>query len=262
MFYDEHWRSLNAINRKSRPTKDIYDRPPPPITIRMRKQIAADYSEMLTILRHYSRFRVFPREVPIRVRFFDDSDEKNSVEFRYPHTIRSTICLPVGLYSRMEKEKRIKLLLHESIHVYQRFYPFEFNKLLIEEFNLNVINFSHKLHSQYRYNPDINDLTYGDEGFYRVMVYKNANPQNLGDSESIEKRTVPETRTPDAPDVPDTAYEELIKDFTRAGNGGIQNEHPYEVFACVLSEQMYYAASHSSMRKPIQNDRLERWLHA
>ena len=184
---------------------------------------------MINILTKYKRIKTFLNEIQIRIRFFDDSDEYDVIEFGYPHTVRNTICLPSSLYSELNKERRVKLLLHESIHIYQRNFAFEFNKFLTEEFDLSIINFMKCLHSNSRYNPDINDIVYADDGLYRVMIYNSTNPTSLEDSKLLEKRFVPKTRR-------GSKYEAIIHHFKRSG---IQTEHPYEVFACVLSDYMY-----------------------
>lgn len=227
MTYDDHWEKLNEINRIARPSKSAYDRKPPTISIDMQKQVTDEYSKMITILSKFKRFKKFLQHVKIRIRFFDDSDLDNLVEFGYAHTIKNIICLPIELYSGWNTETRVKLLIHESIHIYQRYFPFEFNKLLIDEFDLTVIGFSTKLHPNSRFNPDINDIVYDDDGIYRVMVYKSANPRNLADSKLLEKRISPKSR--------ESKYAKIMMHYK---HHHVQKEHPYEVFACILSEYM------------------------
>ena len=227
MFYDEHWENLNEINRKSRPSKHIYDQKPERISNHLQKKIENDYAHMIKTLKKYKRFKVFLDSVEIRIRFFDDSDYYQSIEFGYPHTIMNTICLPIS-YSDLEKPRRIKLLIHESIHIYQRNFPFEFNKFLTEEFDLNIVNFSENMYANSRYNPDINRLIYADDGLYKVMVYNKKAPKSLVDSTLLERRISPKTR--------ESNYERLIDHFK---NVGVQEEHPYEVFACVISEYIF-----------------------
>ena len=234
MFYDDHWENLNHINKLSRASKDIYDRELGSISMKMQKEILEDYAGMIKMLKKYKRFKKFLDEVQIHIRFFDDSDEDAVIESGMPHTIRNTICLPIHEYTLLSKEERIKLLLHESIHIYQRNYPFEFNKFLAEEFDLSVNNLTESLHSNSRYNPDINGVIYADGGLYRVMVYNNTNPKSLDDSKLLEKKILPDSRREES------KYERIIQHFKHVG---IQTEHPYEVFACVLS---YYIFSKGS----------------
>lgn len=229
MFYDDHWENLNDINKLSRASKDIYDRELGSISITMQKQITEDYAGMINMLKKYKRFKKFLNEVQIRIRFFDDSNKHAVIESGMPHTIRNTICLPIHSYKLSSKEERIKLLLHESVHIYQRNYPFEFNKFLTEEFDLSVNNLTESLHPNSRYNPDINGIVYADGGLYRVTVYSNTNPKSLHDSKLLEKNIMPESRR-------ESKYEKIIQHFKHVG---IQIEHPYEVFACVLSYYIF-----------------------
>lgn len=245
MFYDDHWKELNDINKRSRASKSVYDQAPASISSNLQKQITEDYADMIKILKNFKRFKTFLEYVKIRIRFFDDSDDDNVIEFGYPHTLKNTICLPTNYYTELNREKKVKLLLHESIHIYQRNFPFEFNKFLTEEFNLTVINLNKNLHLKSRYNPDINDLVYADDGLYKIMIYNNENPKNLADSNLLEKRISRKTR--------ESSYENIIYHFKHAG---VQEEHPYEVFASVISEYMY-----SNYCSCILCNKLEKWLN-
>jgi hypothetical protein len=71
-------------------------------------------------------------------------------------------------------------LLHEKMHVYQRLFPFETNKLYSElgfkpAIKLESIPMS-------RNNPDINDFVYEKDNKIFVQLYNSKNPDNISDS--------------------------------------------------------------------------------
>lgn len=167
----------------------------------------------------YDRFR---RMKNIDIIFFKDENIENG----YPHTVNRCIMLPIKHYFSLNQKDRIMLLIHEYIHIFQRFYSFEFNKFLLTKFNLFVHDITDRIHLEdRRYNPDINNLLYSDGGYYNVTLY-DENPKTLSDSkiyvfgtENINKNR--------------SKYSEFVKNYENHLN--LQMEHPHETFACIMS---------------------------
>lgn len=192
-----------------------------------------DKAAMSSILNKYERLK----HTSYQIMFFKD----DAIENGYPHTVKDTIMLPVEYYFNLsEKQRRISLLLHEFIHVYQRSYPFEFNHLLIHTLGLKVDNFIDAYYRDTkRSNPDINRLLYDEGGgMHRVMLYNTQpSPTSLADAQiHINKGTHTPTLT-------HTEYSRLVKDYSQHMH--IQLEHPYETMACILAHMLYNDNTHT-----------------
>ena len=201
MLYDSHLRRMNDLNRKVRPDQTHYE-----TKIKMSipqtdlAEVMDDYQRMISVMSRYERFLIFAQGDPIRILFFDDS-RTNKLENGFPHTIHNIICL-----------------------------PFEFNKFLINDFDMTVYDLCHETHANARYNPDINNILYTDNGRYTVMLL-NSQSKTLSDTKLREIQIQPKgERT-------STTYEELIKHFR--GKINVQIEHPYESFACILAKHVF-----------------------
>lgn len=176
-------------------------------------------------LKQYPRFKDI---IWIEILFFKDTLLENG----YPHTTGNKIMLPIEKYFSMEKrEDRVKLLIHEYLHIYQRAYPFEFNFFLINILGLEVHDYvpSSKYQTMKRSNPDINNIIYKMENNkYNVMIF-DSNPKTLKDAhihkDFDNSGGIVLNNT--------THYSELIKHYQ--GRVHIQEEHPYEALATILS---------------------------
>jgi len=230
MLYDSHLRRMNDLNRKVRPDQTHYE-----TKIKMSipqtdlAEVMDDYQRMISVMSRYERFLIFAQGDPIRILFFDDS-RTNKLENGFPHTIHNIICLPFITYFELLPNERVELLIHEAIHIYQRKHVFEFNKFLINDFDMTVYDLCHETHANARYNPDINNILYTDNGRYTVMLL-NSQSKTLSDTKLREIQIQPKgERT-------STTYEELIKHFR--GKINVQIEHPYESFACILAKHVF-----------------------
>ena len=103
------------------------------------------------------------------------------IENNFPHTHGDTIYFPSSFFGLGEKIK-IDLLIHEKIHVYQRYNPIEYNKLLLNYFDLEIENTvsNHPDKDNIRVNPDVNKLIYSDKGEYRLPIL-NKNAQDISE---------------------------------------------------------------------------------
>jgi len=107
-----------------------------------------------------------------------------SYEEGFPHTRGNIIFLsPLILnYSNMEL---IKTLIHESIHIYQRYNRNEIDKYLF--MNGYSISRLRDKNSRIRANPDLDNYIYKNKnGKELISYYKNDFPKGIGDVEIIE----------------------------------------------------------------------------
>lgn len=159
------------------------------------------------ILRPYRRLYSHPW----KIQFFHT---KYNIENNYPHTHGDTIFFP-NLYFTLPQSERINLLIHEKIHIYQRYYPIPYHKILFNYYNLKVkqLVFTHEEFANVRQNPDNNQLIYTDDNEYILPVFID-NPSSIADvkHKNFNKHNK------------NTAYSKLNK-----------NEHPNETFAYYLT---------------------------
>lgn len=149
--------------------------------------------------------------LPWKIRFFQ---KKYNIENNYPHTHGDTIFFP-DLYFTLPQSERINLLIHEKIHIYQRYYPIPYHKILFNHYNLNVkqLVFTHDEFANVRQNPDNNQLIYTDDNEYILPVFID-NPTSIAD---VKHKIHDENNE-------STSYSKLHK-----------NEHPNETFAYYLT---------------------------
>lgn len=183
-----------------------------------------DFEEFKLKLESFPRFRDY---IAITVKFFKDELLENGL----PHTVMRNIMLPMNYYFSLQKVDRIKLLVHEYIHIYQRTYPFEFNHFLIYTLGLEIHDFvpSSEFKNKKRSNPDINNIIYKMlQNKYNIMVYKEK-PATLKDAYIYTG-----TDTYDRIVINDNNnYANLLKHYQ--GRVNIQHEHPYESLATILA---------------------------
>lgn len=239
--YESYIAQMNTIDKKIR-NLDNYTDPATytaKLSINQTALFRNDKATMSSILNKYERLR----RAPFDIGFFKD----DAIENGYPHTVKDTIMLPVKYYFNLsEKQKRISLLLHEFIHVYQRSHPFEFNHLLIHTLGLKVDNFIVAYYRDTkRSNPDINRLLYDEgEGMHRVMLYNTQPPPtSLADAQvHTNKQTQTQTHTQTHTQT-QTPYSRLVKEYSHKVH--IQIEHPYETLACILAYMLYNNTTHT-----------------
>lgn len=149
--------------------------------------------------------------LPWKIKFFNN---KYNIENNYPHTHGDTIFFP-NLYFTLPQSERINLLIHEKIHIYQRYYPIPYHKILLNHYNLKVkqLLFTHEDFENVRQNPDNNLLIYTDDNEYILPVFMD-NPSSIAD---VKHKVYNKHNN-------NTSYSELNK-----------NEHPNETFAYYLT---------------------------
>ena len=98
-------------------------------------------------------------------------DSHNNIENNYPHTHNDTIFLNDKFFS-FNKKDRLSLLIHEKLHIYQRYHPISYNIILFDILNLKPLQLisTHEDYNRVRMNPDNNNILYGDEGEYTLPI--------------------------------------------------------------------------------------------
>ena len=185
--------------------------------------INQDHNLALTMIKRFKRLQ----DTEFDIKFFLDE----TIENGYPHTMGKTIMLPLKHYFNISQKQRIILLIHEFMHIYQRYNPFEFNHLLIHTLGLKVDNFIDAYYKNTRrLNPDINALLYDEGDGHKVMLYNN-NPNKLSDAyiHSQYTNSIDPTKL--------SLFSKLVHVYTNKIH--IQSEHPYEVIACITSYMIY-----------------------
>lgn len=121
------------------------------------------------------------------------------IENNFPHTNYDTIFLTDAYFSNSESN-RINTLIHEKIHIYQRFYPIPYNKILLNFYNLNIKSLlrSHSDFDHVRINPDNNLLIYDDQGHYTLQLFRK-NPKSLSDVYKKQYGTIPKSKYSNLP---------------------------------------------------------------
>lgn len=153
--------------------------------------------------------------------------KSSGAEGDMPHTIGDVIVLP-GAFLGWEPEKQLEILVHEKIHVYQRVHPVESSKLYVS------LGFKHwkqgRLVPLLRNNPDNDSSVYSLGGVAQAQVYSSEEPRSLADS--------------------------AIKTLAGEGSWDLpvkQREHPNEVMACWIAEEVLGNGPQHAHKKTIQS---------
>ena len=145
----------------------------------------------------------------------------DNIEEGMPHTHGDIIFLSHKFFDNPEKYK-IRTLIHEKIHIYQRKYPHKTQELY-KFYNFKKNKIVDK--EMRRANPDLdgNDYDYNGTIFYMKYI---KNPNKLSDSNVnyVALR-----------DYVHLDNKEIIKNFR---NQGYQNEHPNEIFGCMIADKI------------------------
>lgn len=125
-------------------------------------------------------------------------------EYGLPHTRNNIIIIPIHLLNDQYLLKRV--LFHEKIHIYQKLYPEDIEKYLI---NKGYKKYLHRNNfNNIRANPDINEWTYTDSN------------NNLLIAQYIDNPNI----------IHDVIYHPINKD---------NYEHPYEFMAYELENSVF-----------------------
>lgn len=170
----------------------------------------------------YRRFRAIPWKF-VKV--------DNALENGYPHTLYDTIIVTSELLQGADNTV-IKTLLHEKVHIFQRFHPIIVRELLrdlawvpltpttLETVKPTLYNM--------RSNPDLDNLIYvfGDDKLVVFQVYTSDQPKSLQESRTqVYKLDNPTEKLPPVSNNTFDIPENII----------CQLEHPYEIMACIIA---------------------------
>jgi hypothetical protein len=124
---------------------------------------------------------------------YDNFEYENGL----PHTRKDIIFLSDKMVPETETPDFVNTLIHEKIHVYQRYNESTVDKMLSNKLKINKVVY---LNPKKRANPDLNNNTYQNDKNEILQCYYNSNSPNS------------------------------IQDVTCLNNNSI-NEHPYELLA-------------------------------
>lgn len=136
---------------------------------------STDETRVLNQLTSDKRLATLFPSIPWKFKFFDPQFENG-----FPHTHLDYIFLPYDFFKSKSAETVKEILVHEKVHVWQRMYPFQCHKLLIDKMGYQVCCIDKsKLR---RSNPDINKLAYIDpSGNVISSDYKSDKPVSITD---------------------------------------------------------------------------------
>ena len=102
----------------------------------------------------------------------------NLVENGFPFTCEDIIYIPIEILNNHTKYDMIKLLIHERIHIFQRYFPTEANKY--------ILSLGYQLYKKNnivlrRANPDIDNFIYILGNKLTGAYYTSINPKNIND---------------------------------------------------------------------------------
>jgi len=149
-------------------------------------------------------------------KFFNNNEKwiyaliNNNYEEGFPHTRENIIFLSPNVINYDEIELT-KTLIHESIHIYQRYNKKEIKKYLKE--NQYSISRYKPLVSLIRANPDLDNYIYKDKnGIEMVAYYKNEYPNGINDIK-LQNYAYEHPYEKMAYDIADTYYKLVISKY-------------------------------------------------
>lgn len=110
--------------------------------------------------------------------------KSNSYEDKYPHTRQDIIFIHIDILKSINNSKKyydfVALLIHEKIHIYQRYNNIKIDNLLS---NLNIERKYPRMYFRLiRANPDLNNWIYIDENKKLMMsIYNSGYPKSIND---------------------------------------------------------------------------------
>lgn len=145
----------------------------------------------------------------------------SALEGGFPHTHGDTILLPDTWILSASIDKAVQTLIHERIHIYQRYHPMETNALIQNGWNLTPSGYLAP-QQKARANPDTNHLVYATQDGCPVMAQwpPRETPRHLGDT----------TMACALPDLPRSVS---------------SADHPYELMAYILADLIVRNATSS-----------------
>lgn len=234
---DKYARSHFRSSQSVRDYVDSYILTKP--SLLMRQTVQSDIIAIHEQLHKKGFANVFVK-MPWKICFLGDQVENN-----LPHTHNDTIFLPLNFHT-LELKYRRTTLLHEQIHVFQRFHPIPTQTLFADHWALRIVGIrQHNTpkDSTLRSNPDLNRLIYTHydpvlESFVRMeQLYTSTTPQRIIDAQLTKLRHAESDSSNHTSR--DTTYFDLIQDHNIR-----QAEHPNEVMAYLIPKIVFQDASH------------------
>lgn len=172
----------------------------------------SDVARASALLKPYKRIHSIPWK-------FVFTDTAYDIENNFPHTHANTIFLP-SMYFSMSTQRRVKLLVHEKTHVFQRYYPIPYNKIVLQHLGYAVHGYlpSHPDFARVRANPDTNDIVYSHDRTY-VLPILHARATRLSEVRVVRYSAKTERSAPNR-------------------GPGYKAEHPNEALAYYLEEHV------------------------
>lgn len=163
---------LSPINRASRTTlfdDTVKNTCTYTLSESEKRVLHTDVEKASALLKPYRRLHRIPWKFALVKQSCD-------IENNYPHTHADTIFLP-SMYFSLTTDQRTKLLIHEKVHIYQRYNPIPYNKIILKHFGYAVHGYipSHPDFDRVRANPDTNDIIYClDKKYVLPLLHPNA----------------------------------------------------------------------------------------
>ena len=117
-----------------------------------------------------------------KIKWIYSITDKNVYEEGLPHTRMNIIFLSNKIFKNTDNELT-STLIHEKIHIYQRYNPLLFNKI-IASMNYSIVDKSSiEKNHLIRSNPDVNNNIYIDNNTKKLLVckYRNEKPNSIND---------------------------------------------------------------------------------
>lgn len=102
----------------------------------------------------------------------------SKVENGFPFTIGCNIYIPFDIIVSYKKKELIKLLIHERLHIYQRYFPKDINEFILSKGYILIDQNNYLLK---RSNPDIDRYLYKQNGMFSGCYYNSFDPKNIND---------------------------------------------------------------------------------
>lgn len=165
---EAYFNFLNKLDLQSRAYKTTQDALHDYIN-KLRKPTPTEEINIHLAIKYADNFmKLYPKLAKLPWKVFVGHE---LLESGFPHTHHDTIVLPPSYVQKMSASL-INTLIHEKIHIFQRFYPCETNVLYIDYWGLTIKKvIDHNPNNNVRSNPDTNQLVYQDNGNDIVARY-------------------------------------------------------------------------------------------
>jgi hypothetical protein len=180
----------------------------------------------------------------------------SKVEGGYPHTFGNIIFLSDSFFRESSDDThRMKTLLHEQVHVFQRMYPGQVKELYTNQWGLGDTIKLQELRDSglwIRSNPDIDDLAYAvAPDTFLVQIYTRRPPTSLADSKPfvVTRSNGGRQRSWNVKPATEAATATAVRAEAKLPNSIHQIEHPNEIMASILPD-LVFAPNKCPMTSP------------